>query len=137
MYCSSQPRRFHHWSWRDTLRIVVVFCTLLCGLAHSGRAQDAQAGAAPQASKTWKVLMIGNSNTYFNNMPRMFEQLALADQPPRRVQREMIVQGGATLKRQWEADKAIKAIERGGWDFVILQEQSTLGPENASTRAVR
>ena len=71
--------------------------------------------------------MIGNSYTYFNNMPKMFEQLALADQPPRRVQCEMIVQGGATLQRHWEAGRAIKAIERGGWDFVILQEQSTLG----------
>jgi hypothetical protein len=127
MYCPSQRQRFHEWSWRDRLQIVVVFCTLLCGLARSGRAQEAQAGAGPQAPKIWKVLMIGNSYTYFNNMPKMFEQLALADQPARRVQCEMIVQGGATLQRHWEAGRAIKAIERGGWDFVILQEQSTLG----------
>ena len=127
MYRSSQRPHFDQWSWRDWLRTVIAFCALLCSLARSGRAQEAQPGAGPQAPKTWKVLMIGNSYTYFNNLPKMFEQLALADQPPRHVQCEMIVQGGATLKRHWEAGTAIKAIERSGWDFVILQEQSTLG----------
>jgi hypothetical protein len=71
--------------------------------------------------------MIGNSYTYFNNLPRMFEQMALADTPPRRVKCEMIVRGGATLGQHWEGGKAVKASKEGGWDFVVLQEQSTLG----------
>jgi len=71
--------------------------------------------------------MIGNSYTYFNNLPRMFEQMALSDKPARRVSCEMIAEGGATLQNHWEAGKAQKAIERGGLDFVVLQEQSTLG----------
>jgi hypothetical protein len=57
--------------------------------------------------------MIGNSYTYFNNLPKMFEQVALADQPPRRVQCEVIVKGGATLQEQWNEGKAVQAIRQG------------------------
>jgi len=35
--------------------------------------------------------------------------------------------GGATLKRLWEEGQAVAAIKRSGWDYVVLQEQSTLG----------
>jgi hypothetical protein len=73
------------------------------------------------------VLLIGNSYTYFNNLPRMLERLARADGPGRRVVVEMIAEGGATLQDHWERGKAAKAIRGGGWDFVVLQEQSTLG----------
>jgi hypothetical protein len=79
------------------------------------------------APKPCKVLIIGNSYTYFNNLPRMLEQIGQADKPPRNLSCEMVVEGGATLKKTWEDGKARKAIERGGWDFVVLQEQSTLG----------
>jgi hypothetical protein len=73
------------------------------------------------------VLLIGNSYTYFNNLPQMLEQMVLAGRPSRRLVVEMIAEGGATLKDHWEKGKAAKAIERGGWDYVVLQEQSTLG----------
>ena len=66
-----------------------------------------------QTPRVWKVLMIGNSYTYFNNLPKMFEQVALADQPPRRVQCEMIVKGGATLQEHWDEGKAVQAIRQG------------------------
>ncbi len=102
---------------------------LACCLASPAvplRAGDASAQKS-QTPRVWKVLIIGNSYTYFNNLPKMFEQVALADQPPRRVRCEMIVKGGATLQQHWDEGKAVPAIRQGGWDFVILQEQSTLG----------
>jgi hypothetical protein len=57
----------------------------------------------------------------------MLEQLALAGRAGRRVVVEMIAEGGATLKDHWERGKAVQAIRSGGWDYVVLQEQSTLG----------
>lgn len=86
------------------------------------RSNDDKRGPRP-----CKVLIIGNSYTYFNNLPRMLEQIGQADKPPRNLSCEMVVEGGATLKKTWDDGKARKAIERGGWDFVVLQEQSTLG----------
>jgi hypothetical protein len=83
----------------------------------------AAAEPAPRA-KVSKILFIGNSYTYFNNLPRLLEQLG---NPDRQVVVEMIAEGGATLQDHWERGKAVKAIEKGGWDYVVLQDQSTLG----------
>ena len=114
---------------RKPQRLVVVVGTIACWLVSPGapaRAGDVSAKKA-QTPRVWKVLIIGNSYTYFNNLPKMFEQVALADQPPRHVRCEMIVKGGATLQQHWDEGKAAQAIRQGGWDFVVLQEQSTLG----------
>jgi hypothetical protein len=74
-----------------------------------------------------RVLFIGNSYTYFNNLPQMLAGLAKAAQPAQALEAEMVTVGGATLKRLWEQGEALAAIKRGGWSFVVLQEQSTLG----------
>jgi hypothetical protein len=39
----------------------------------------------------------------------------------------MITVGGATLKKHWEDGKALEALKKTHWDYVVLQEQSTLG----------
>jgi hypothetical protein len=38
----------------------------------------------------------------------------------------MVVRGGATLKMHWEEGNAVKVLQEGKWDYVVLQEQSTL-----------
>ena len=129
MQGSSQNRPSRFPSWPNRLRLLVALGTLACCLASTAvpvRANDVAAEKS-QTPRVWKVLMIGNSHTYFNNLPKMFEQVGLADQSPRRVRCEMIVKGGATLQEHWDAGKAVPAIRQGKWDFVILQEQSTLG----------
>jgi hypothetical protein len=85
---------------------------------------------AQQPMRARRVLFIGNSYTYFNNLPQMLVGLAKAAQPAQALEAEMVTVGGATLKRLWEQGEALAAIKRGGWAFVVLQEQSTLG--NAS-----
>ena len=42
----------------------------------------------------------------------------------------MIVAGGASLRRHWNAGRALSAIQSGRWDHVVLQEQSTLPVKN-------
>ena len=74
-----------------------------------------------------RVLFIGNSYTYLNDLPRMMKELAASAHPPRLVKTELAGEGGATLKRHWEAGRAVEAIRKGAWDFVVLQEQGTLG----------
>jgi hypothetical protein len=102
----------------------IALCVATTAGAAGARAAPAETVQTP---RVWRVLMIGNSYTYFNNLPKILEQVALADQPPRQVQCEMIVKGGATLQQHWDEGKAAGEIRKGGWDFVILQEQSTLG----------
>ncbi len=81
--------------------------------------------AAPQDNKPLRVLFIGNSYTYFNNLPEIFAGLAKAG--GRAVETRMEAPGGWRLKDHWEKGEARKALLDGKWDFVVLQDQSTLG----------
>jgi hypothetical protein len=76
-----------------------------------------------------KVLFIGNSFTARNNLPGLIAQLAAAH--GKLVDHRLISAGGASLRRHWNAGEAVKAIENGHFDCVVLQEQSTLPIKNA------
>ncbi|MFP2904365.1 SGNH/GDSL hydrolase family protein [Pyxidicoccus sp. 3LFB2] len=80
--------------------------------------------AAPAATR---VLFIGNSYIYYNNLPRVLEALAASASPPERVETRGVLIGSARLKTHWDDGKAVAAIREGGWSHVVLQEQSTLG----------
>ncbi len=72
-----------------------------------------------------RLLFIGNSYTYVNNLPGLLMELSAHEAKP--VDVEMVVEGGMTLYNHWTNGQALAAIQRGGWDYVVLQEQSTLG----------
>ncbi|MBI4908675.1 MAG: hypothetical protein HY820_33960 [Acidobacteria bacterium] len=82
---------------------------------------------AQSAPKPIRVLFIGNSYTFFNNLPKLLETIAEKQKDAPRIQTEVSLRGGMTLKWHWENKEAIEAIRKGGWDFVVLQEHSTLG----------
>jgi hypothetical protein len=73
-----------------------------------------------------RILFIGNSYTSRNQLPRLIADLAAVAEPPRRVAVESIVAGGASLRRHWNAGVAQKALATTQWDYVVLQEQTTL-----------
>ncbi len=76
-----------------------------------------------------RVLFIGNSYTYVNNLPGLLIELSKHQASP--VDAEMVVEGGATLNALWAQGTgqgtAQAAIQSAKWDYVVLQEQSTLG----------
>lgn len=78
-----------------------------------------------------RILFIGNSYTSRNQLPRLLADLAAAASQPRRVDVAAIVAGGASLRRHWNAGLAQKALASTAWDYVVLQEQSTLPLKNA------
>lgn len=72
-----------------------------------------------------RILMLGNSFTYFHDMPSMLAALTGAEVVAR-------TRGGAYLSEQLDpADElgqgTLNALETEAWDFVVLQEQS-IGP---------
>ena len=69
-----------------------------------------------------KVLFIGNSYTYFNNLPGMLTDLStsLCDY----VQPTSQVAGGATFQVHATNPATYTAINSADWDFVVLQAQS-------------
>ena len=73
------------------------------------------------ADKPLQVLFIGNSYTYFNNLPKQVEAIAASQKAGPRIRTGASLSGGKTLQWHWENQKAVEAIRQGGWDFVVLQ----------------
>ena len=76
------------------------------------------------------VLFIGNSFTQRNNLPGLIAKMA--ESRGKELRHTLISAGGASLRQHWNAGKAPRAIESGGYDRVVLQEQSTLPIKNAA-----
>jgi hypothetical protein len=75
------------------------------------------------------ILFIGNSFTARNNLPGLIAQLAAVR--GKNIQHRLISAGGASLRAHWNSGTAPAAIKAGRYDFVVLQEQSTLPVKNA------
>jgi hypothetical protein len=70
-----------------------------------------------------RVLFLGNSYTYCYKMPQVVAALAATDKTVRPLKVEMVARGGMTLMEHVRTG-SIKTIAKGGWDYVILQDQS-------------
>jgi hypothetical protein len=98
----------------------------LLAVAGLGLGTRAAAETAP-ASRPLRVLFIGNSYTYNNNLPALLEGLAASAAPPMRIQTRAVTRPGVRLQQHWDRGEALAALREGRWDYVVLQEQSTLG----------
>lgn len=100
---------------------IVLFATLsVCAAQIPATAQ------VPEARKVLRVLFIGNSYTYVNNLPDIVAAIAAADPESAIIVPALVTRGGATLRWHLENGPAVKMLDTGKWDFVVLQEQSTL-----------
>jgi hypothetical protein len=77
-----------------------------------------------------KILFIGNSFTARNNLPGLISDLAAARGLS--VEHRLLSIGGASLRTHWNKGEALAAIKTGRFDYVVLQEQSTLPIKNAA-----
>lgn len=121
---TARPERTarHALARLSALVLLLLACTPRHGTA-GGVAKPAPAPARPL-----RVLFIGNSFTYFNNLPALVEGLAAvtATDGARRVTTRMVAPGGAGLERHWNDPSVHQALATGDWDYVVLQEQSML-----------
>jgi hypothetical protein len=83
----------------------------------------------PGPSKNLRVLFIGNSLTYTNDLPGMVEHLASAVGEST-ISTESVVFGGYSLEDHWNRGDALRAIDKGGWDVVVLQQGPSALPES-------
>jgi hypothetical protein len=75
------------------------------------------------------ILFIGNSFTARNNMPELIAQLAAVR--GRKLHYSLITAGGASLRMHWNKGEAQRTLAASPFDYVVLQEQSTLPVKNA------
>lgn len=83
----------------------------------------------PKQPPSVDILFIGNSFTQRNNLPGLLAEMAAGRGV--HVGYDLISDGGASLRTHWNAGRAAKRIETEGFDYIVLQEQSTLPLKNA------
>jgi hypothetical protein len=98
-----------------SLRIVASAIALLVPLTSA----PSRPAAAPL-----RILWIGNSYTYVNELPKIISMLADSSHLDRMPAITGILKGGETLKGHWANPVLQKAFEEK-WDIVVAQEQST------------
>ena len=78
------------------------------------------------AGRALDVLFIGNSFTSRNQLPQIVAALVARGEPSHTLRSATIYAGGASLRRHWNAGLAQRTLASQPWDYVVLQEQSTL-----------
>lgn len=79
--------------------------------------------ATRDAATPLRVLFVGNSYTYQNDLPRVVR--ALADASAVDIETDIIAEGGATLWNHHADGEVAARIAEGDLDFVVLQGQSS------------
>jgi hypothetical protein len=75
-----------------------------------------------------RVLFIGNSLTAANDLPALVESMSASVGSPLRC--EKVTFGGFSLEDHWNEGSARRAIAKGGWSTVVLQQGPSSLPES-------
>jgi hypothetical protein len=105
------------------------FCLLLSALLAQGTIEVRRNGKVVatdhnQSAKAVRVLFIGNSLTFWNEMPSLTRRIAGSLGASPALATEFSGMGGATLRQHWEKGAALRLIREQKWNFVVLQAQS-------------
>jgi hypothetical protein len=88
-----------------------------CSLTSTGPSGDPE----PDPTASIRILFVGNSLTYFNDLPSMVA--ALADSAGvDGVQVAQVAKPDYALEDHWNDGQAPRVIEAGGWHWVVLQQ---------------
>jgi hypothetical protein len=97
-------------------KLLLTSCVLVF-LLFSGHAQDKK--------DTVKVLFVGNSYTYYNNLAQMIG--LITDSLDTKIFCRKSTAGGATLGEHWTGAKNLRSrqvIQKGKFDIVVIQDNS-------------
>jgi hypothetical protein len=103
---------------------IVLGCALFTALCVLGLGNPTSLSGnhAQGPGSALRVLFIGNSYTYVNDLPGMFAGLGRSG--GHRVETGMAAKGGWTLSAHAGSSETLDKLKWSKWDFVVLQEQS-------------
>lgn len=106
---------------RSSRRLLLLTAGILLLCSRSPAQDDA---AAEPAAPALRVLLLGNSYTEHNKLPMALAALAGSARVPVRLEVESRTPGGYTFEKHRIEGSSVDLIRAGGWDVVVLQEQS-------------
>ena len=72
-----------------------------------------------------KVLFLGNSFTFFNNMPDLVEKLSASSGKKPKITVDSVTSGARRMGEHWADSRTQTKLKAGGWRFVVLQGQNS------------
>ena len=108
------------WILAATLAVMLWFNF---GQDRSAAAVSQQAIDLLDSRPAKSILIVGNSRTFYNDMPVMLREIADSADSPAKFQIESSAYPAATFKTHWHKDRTRKLLG-AGWDEVILQPES-------------
>lgn len=108
------------------LRVLGLVAAVLASLtlvACVGGERAASVDEAVPVTGSMRVLFVGSSLTFYNNMPATVAALALANGT--RVEHAMVAPGGSILIERAVDPKLWDELRTGDYDVVVVQENST------------
>lgn len=72
------------------------------------------------------VLFVGNSYTFYNDLPQMVRRMSVEAAQPRPLQVRDVTFGGASLQAHWQRGEVQQVIAGQHWDYVVIQDFSTM-----------
>ena len=100
----------------------LVLVLILSGILLSSANSFSQDKDKEEAKDTTRILFIGNSYTFMNDLPGTFKKLA--ESGGETVITDISAIGGTTLAKHSKNKNTINKIKKGDWDYVVLQEHS-------------
>jgi len=85
-------------------------------------------GTEPASGQSLRLLFIGNSYTYFNELPALVK--ALGDSAGLHLEVESVTFGGVSLEDHWQEGTARARLAASRWDIVVLQQGPSSRPES-------
>lgn len=98
--------------------LIIFLLTIFCTGLQNALAQTRQL----------RVLFIGNSLTYTNDLPELVK--VIAEHNKKKFKYKMVARPNFSLDDHLNQGDAVKAIKEGKWDFVVLQQGSSALPES-------
>jgi poly(3-hydroxybutyrate) depolymerase len=107
----------HRLKRRKVFIIIVVLA--MCSAVFAEKITDVGKG-----QKVIRVLFVGNSLTFYYEMPKVLYNLLSSNKQIQPFYIFMDAPGGFTLEQHYSQGQTPDIIQKGNWDYVVLQEGS-------------
>lgn len=87
-------------------------------------ATDVATDTEPPKPSKLRLLFIGNSYTFTNDIPKILRRISATAAAPPSIETDQVLVGGASLENHWETGDAQGKIDEKTWTHVVIQGQS-------------